>query len=245
MTSTKKLEVLVVDDEEAVRSFLVRFLRFKGIEVEAVEDGLKAIEAAKRKRFDLVFLDIKMPRMNGLEVFGELKKIDPSLNCIFMTGYALEVDLLHATKQPGVICLKKPFEDLSQIEVILNQVLQHADIKSGAEGDRQDKRAYIRLDLALEVSYKLKQGPPNHNQFQTQNIGPGGIRFNIPESLAPGTLIELAMSTPDSGETLKATAEVIWSREAADKPGYHETGIKFRDIDFAAFTGFLVRCGIL
>ncbi|MFA5157303.1 MAG: response regulator [Candidatus Omnitrophota bacterium] len=118
MENDRKIKVLVVDDEQVVRDFLARFLALKSAIVKIVEDGFMAIEAARQERFDLVFLDVKMPQMNGLETFRELKKIDPAAKYVMMTGYAVD-DLLQKARQEGAAhSINKPF-DIQQISSII------------------------------------------------------------------------------------------------------------------------------
>ena len=57
-----------------------------------------------------------MPRLDGVRTFAALKKINPDFACIFMTGYAIEAKLLDIATPGGTICLRKPFEDIKQIE---------------------------------------------------------------------------------------------------------------------------------
>jgi CheY-like chemotaxis protein len=117
----KKIKVLVVDDEAVVRDFLDRLLTLYSVEVKVADNGFKAIELARKDSFDLTFLDIRMPGIDGVDTFGELRKIDPKLNCVFMTGYAVEEDSL-LIKYPGTVCLKKPFSDIGQIQDIINKI---------------------------------------------------------------------------------------------------------------------------
>lgn len=114
------VKILVVDDEEIVREFFNKFLSLENIEVKCVETGQEAIAAVKNGKFDLVFLDINMPVMNGLETFRELKKISPAVKCVMMTGYAAE-DLMYAAKKEGVVAsVQKPL-DLGQIDSLLKE----------------------------------------------------------------------------------------------------------------------------
>ena len=126
MSQKKTLKVLVVDDEKVVRDVLVGFLSLieAVVKVKAVEDGLKAIEAVKEEKFDVVFLDARMPKMSGWETFNEFRKINSDMFCVFMTGYASEDSLVAKMKSLGTICLKKPFEDFNQIREIINNVLE-------------------------------------------------------------------------------------------------------------------------
>lgn len=126
MSAEHKMDVLVVDDEKTVRDFFVRFLGKKGISVGVAQDGFAAIEEVKRRKFNLAFLDINMPTMSGVETFGELRKIDPGLKCVFMTGYAPPPDLCEVTREPQIQCLRKPFENLREIEEILDRASQSA-----------------------------------------------------------------------------------------------------------------------
>jgi DNA-binding NtrC family response regulator len=120
MDSDRKIKVLVVDDEQVVRDFLGRFLTLKSAIVRIAEDGFRAIEVFRQEKFDLVFLDVKMPQMDGLETFRELKKIDPQAKCIMMTGYAVD-DLLEQAEQEGAAqSIKKPF-DINQITSLLER----------------------------------------------------------------------------------------------------------------------------
>jgi two-component system response regulator (stage 0 sporulation protein F) len=67
--------VLVVDDEASVRGALAKILRYEDYEVIEAADGPSALELVGRERLDLVFLDIKMPGMDGLEVLGRLAEM--------------------------------------------------------------------------------------------------------------------------------------------------------------------------
>lgn len=233
----KKLKVLIVDDEKVVRDFLTRILSLQPVEHKAVDDGFKAIEAVKNELFDLVFLDIRMPKMDGLKVYGELKKINPELNCVFMTGYALEESLLDKTKQPGIICLKKPFQDINQIKEIINSAMKKIEVSPAPLSETiQEKRAYSRLSINLEVDYKVIGIDKSYGSSLTKDISPGGLRLVVEGSLACGTILELTIKTPGTGNTCKARAVVVWSREITDKPGYFEAGVKFKEISLSELT---------
>jgi len=121
MPIRRKSKILIVDDEEVVRLFLERFFRLKGFEVGLAESGAKAIEKMRGEVFDLVFLDVRMPQMNGLEALRELKKIAPSTKIVMMTGYAVD-DLLKEAQQSGACAsIKKPF-DMNQLAALLEGV---------------------------------------------------------------------------------------------------------------------------
>lgn len=111
----KKIKVLVVDDEKTVRDFFKRFLPLLELEVTEAEDGYKAVEAVKTNKFDLYFIDARMPGLNGLETYRRIRQIDPDAVVIMITGYAIE-DILEEAQKEGIQCyIRKPF-DINQIK---------------------------------------------------------------------------------------------------------------------------------
>lgn len=121
MITPGKIKVLVADYEKVVGDFLTRFLNFKDIDVKVVEDGLQAIESVKQEEFDLVFSEIRMPKIGGLEVFREVKKLRPEIKLIMTSSYATQETLEQARKEGVIACIKKPF-DIEEIIMILTEL---------------------------------------------------------------------------------------------------------------------------
>ena len=82
-----KEKILIAEDEKDIREICVRILSRQDFDVVAVENGLLAIEAARREPFDLFLTDIKMPGPDGLETAQEIKALHPDIVCVVMTGY--------------------------------------------------------------------------------------------------------------------------------------------------------------
>ncbi|MEO0093942.1 MAG: response regulator, partial [candidate division WOR-3 bacterium] len=80
--------ILVVDDEEIMRESLTDWLKEDGYEVLAVEDGFKALEAIQKQTFSVMLVDLKMPKMDGLEVLREVKRLGIETPVIIITAYA-------------------------------------------------------------------------------------------------------------------------------------------------------------
>ncbi len=102
-----KKKVLIIDDALLIREVVKEIIDKESIEFYEAEDGKEGLEIFKKKRPDLVILDILMPKMNGVEVFKELKKIDPNSKVIIIT--ALEESELKFTDQKPQGYIFKPF----------------------------------------------------------------------------------------------------------------------------------------
>jgi DNA-binding NtrC family response regulator len=111
----KKVNILVVDDEEIVRESLLEWLREDGYQVEAEEDGLKALEKFKERSWDIALIDLKMPKMDGLELMEKVKESHPETQVVIITAYATVNTAVQAMKIGAYDYLVKPFnpEELS------------------------------------------------------------------------------------------------------------------------------------
>ncbi|MES2962748.1 MAG: sigma-54 dependent transcriptional regulator [Bdellovibrionota bacterium] len=113
------LKVLVVDDDQGLR-FSVRetLAQAGGFEIEEAFDGLNAVEKVKAQHFDLVLLDVDMPRLNGLEALKVIKEHDPSTVVIVMTAYASIDDAVRAVKEGAYNYLSKPIKGDELVKLI-------------------------------------------------------------------------------------------------------------------------------
>jgi two-component system response regulator HydG len=118
-----KTNVLVVDDLRSIRLTLGGILEDEGYNVVLAENGYQAIEAAKQTPFDLVFMDIKMPGINGVQTFREIKKINPEAVVIMMTAYSVEDLVREALAEGAYAVVYKPF-DIEKIVSIIDSALQ-------------------------------------------------------------------------------------------------------------------------
>ncbi len=105
---TDKPKILLVDDEERFRTNLKRMLMAQGLPVADAAGGREALELAGREPFDVAVVDIRMPDMDGLETLAELKKINPGLEVIMLTGHASLDAAVEINKLGGYDYLLKP-----------------------------------------------------------------------------------------------------------------------------------------
>lgn len=121
-----KPKVLVVDDQRSMRRTLLGIIGDRGYDVLDVEDGYRAIEAVSNSAFDLVFMDIKMPGINGVQTFREIKKISPDSVVVMMTGFAVEDLVKEALDEGAFTVIYKPFDMqhvISLVESVFKSLL--------------------------------------------------------------------------------------------------------------------------
>ncbi len=122
----KELEILIIDDEGVIVQFMTELLRRKGHRTTGCESGFEAINVLERRHFDLVFCDLIMPGMNGVETLRKIKAKDPSLRVVMMTGYADEQSLSAAEQLGGFVGIPKPF-DISDIDLVIEKAKKMDD----------------------------------------------------------------------------------------------------------------------
>lgn len=102
--------VLVVDDEELVRSMLARYLERKGFDVVSAADGREALELFRERNFDLVLSDVRMPGLDGIGLLKALKEINPRVPVVLISGYGEVETVVAALKFGAENFLGKPLK---------------------------------------------------------------------------------------------------------------------------------------
>jgi CheY-like chemotaxis protein len=115
---SKTMKILVVDDDRDHADSLAELLVLEGHDVEATYSGEDAVAAFKRTDFDLAFMDVMMPNMNGVESFLEIKRNKPNAQVIMMTGFSVDELIKQATDNGAVDALQKPLTPKSIVEAL-------------------------------------------------------------------------------------------------------------------------------
>jgi len=118
----KKSSILVVDDEDALRTVLSSELTNEGYEVQSASDGDEAISELQKAAFDLVLLDIKMPRLNGFEVLKFIKEHHATSKVVMLTGFADLKNAIESKKLGADDFVSKPY-DLVDLLTTIERVL--------------------------------------------------------------------------------------------------------------------------
>ena len=117
-----KSSILVVDDEDALRTVLSSELMNEGYEVSTAADGDEAVGELGKAEFDLVLLDIKMPRMNGFEVLKHIKQNHEQTKVVMLTGFADLKNAIESKKLGADDFVSKPY-DLVDLLTTIERVL--------------------------------------------------------------------------------------------------------------------------
>ncbi|GAB4390732.1 MAG: sigma-54 dependent transcriptional regulator [Thermodesulfovibrionales bacterium] len=113
---TEKPRVLVIDDEEVIRAAASRVLA--GYDVSAAASGREGLRLLRRKPFDLVLTDLKMPDMDGVSVLRQAKEISPETEVIIITGYGTVKTAVEALQHGAYDFIEKPFTPESLLNVV-------------------------------------------------------------------------------------------------------------------------------
>ena len=103
------LTFLVVEDEARIRDLFTQFLKMKGYRVFEAKDGQEAVEAVRQQLFDLVIMDVKMPRVGGIDALRQIRAASPSTKVLFITGFGLTEEIEAVLQEGMVECIRKPF----------------------------------------------------------------------------------------------------------------------------------------
>ena len=116
-------KILIADDEPEVLALCLRIVRSEGYEAKAVTNGLEAIEAAEKERFDLFLTDVLMPEMKGLDAAQAIREFQPEIVCVVMTAYGTMETAIQALKLGFIDFVIKPFEP-RELKAAVNRALE-------------------------------------------------------------------------------------------------------------------------
>jgi len=115
------MQILLIDDERAIRRALREILEFENCQVHEAESGVQALQLLEQSSFDLIFSDIKMPHMDGIELLEQIKKKNLETPVVMISGHGNVETAVGAIKLGAFDFIEKPL-DLNRILVLLRQV---------------------------------------------------------------------------------------------------------------------------
>jgi DNA-binding NtrC family response regulator len=142
MHRVNKGNILVVDDEEIMRDSLCAWLQEDGFQVEVLDNGRQALESIRRRIYEAILLDLKLPDVDGLQILRASKKYQPNTPVMIITAYASVDTAIQAMKEGAYDYITKPFNP-EEVSLTLSHLINHQALK----------RENIYLKLKLEQRY--------------------------------------------------------------------------------------------
>ncbi|WP_312563604.1 sigma 54-interacting transcriptional regulator [Anaerospora sp.] len=153
MVNTK---ILIVDDEESVRAMLGLILCKEGYEVSEADDGVKGLEIAERDRPDVIIMDIRMPKMDGMTAFRAIKQRQLSAVVILMTAFGTVDAAVEAMKAGAYDYIIKPF-NIEEVKILIRRAVEAKRLTAEANLLRKEISSYYRTDGTLTNSSRMRQ----------------------------------------------------------------------------------------
>lgn len=122
-------KILIVDDEAAIRRTLREILQFEKYEVDEAADGLDGLVKVKQKSYDVILLDIKMPKMDGMEALERIQELAPDTPVIMISGHGTIETAVEAVKKGAFDFLSKP-PDLNRLLITVRNALDKSSLIS-------------------------------------------------------------------------------------------------------------------
>ena len=232
-------KILIIDDEKAIRNALRDILEHEKHKVEEAEDGASGLEKAKKGGFDVVLCDIKMPKLDGMEVLEKLMAHDDSIPVVMISGHGTIGTAVEAIKKGAFDFIQKP-PDLNRILVTLRNALDRGSLVQETKTLRQKVQKgkadgrMVGTSKALEAIREMveKVGPSDARVLITGGNGAGkeGVARMLHEKSSrkggpfievncaaiPGELIESELFGHEKGAFTSAVAQRKGKFELAD-----------------------------
>jgi two-component system nitrogen regulation response regulator NtrX len=202
MTRNRKPRILVVDDESDIRASLKMILEYEGMEFLEADSGPSALSKVEDADPDAVLLDIKMPRVDGLEVLGELRKSRPGLPVVMISGHGTIATAVEATKLGAFDFMEKPLER-ERVLLVLRNALERRRLEETVREYRDSAEERYRLvgrsEALLEAQRAVARiAPTKASVLITGESGTGkelvarAIHRNSPRNVEPFVKVNCA-----------------------------------------------------
>jgi DNA-binding NtrC family response regulator len=154
----KRINLLLVDDEEDFLNSLAKRLGKRDFDITTATNGKLALKAAKKSKFDVAILDMKMPGMDGMELLKILKKKHKFLEVIILTGYGGIDSAVEATKIGAFQYLEKPYDFDQLLEVLEKAYRERLKKKFQHDKKRQEEIDMLSMGSSPMAILKSLRG---------------------------------------------------------------------------------------
>jgi len=170
-------KILIIDDERSIRNTLQEILEFEKFEIETAVDGLEGLEKVKLSVYDVILCDIKMPKMDGLEVLDNILKIREDATVVMITGHGSIETAVEAIKKGAFDFIAKPL-DLNRLLITIRNAMDKSSLVQETKVlKRKINKTYEMIGESIEIK-KIKDlikrvAPTDARVFITGENGTG------------------------------------------------------------------------
>ncbi|MFZ4474448.1 MAG: sigma-54-dependent transcriptional regulator, partial [Saprospiraceae bacterium] len=162
-------KILIVDDETPIRRTLRDILEFEQYEVEEASDGLECVAKVQKDKYDVVIMDIKMPKMDGIEALERLQILSPETPVIMVSGHGTIDTAVEAVKKGAFDFISKP-PDLNRMLITVRNALERAELVNTTQVLRKQVKSSKGVNMIgesapiLEIKRLLERVAPTESR---------------------------------------------------------------------------------
>ncbi len=154
----EKIKLLIVDDEVRFLETLSKRLSIRDFDVTPVTNGTEALETARKQRFDLALVDLKMPGMTGEQLLDALKSEHPDIEVVILTGHGSIDSAVHCTQAGSYSYLQKPCETEELLSVLRDAYAKRVQRRLEIDTARMEEMLNTAVgESPLAVLRRLKE----------------------------------------------------------------------------------------
>ncbi len=146
--------ILIVDDEKRMRHIIQLMLEREGFRTEQAENGKEALDMLKRKSFDMIVTDLKMPEMDGMSLLEEAKKIDPDFPIVVITAHGTIENAVEAMQKGAIDYITKPFDE-EKILITVRRSLKISRLQGEVKLLREELMKHFDFSGIIAHSQKM------------------------------------------------------------------------------------------
>jgi two-component system nitrogen regulation response regulator NtrX len=149
-------DILIIDDEKAIRKTLSEILSYEGYKIDEAGDGEEALKKVKEKEYDVILCDIKMPKMDGIEFLEKAKEVSPDIPIIMISGHGTIETAVEAVKKGAYDYISKP-PDLNRLLITIRNAMDKTNLVTETKVLKRKVSKVQEIVGSSAPIYKIKE----------------------------------------------------------------------------------------